>query len=57
VITVRVGEQQDAARLVDACLIAAGEHPLPTDPDETKAFRNLADQLGDGLDALPGVVP
>lgn len=41
------------ARLVEACLIAAGISTPPHDPNDRQAYLDLADQLGDGLDRLP----
>lgn len=48
-----LSDHDDAARLANACLIAARIIPVPKDPDEARAFQQLGDRLGDGLDALP----
>lgn len=51
---IQIGTDHDAAaRLANACLIAAGIIQVPTDPDERRSFQQLADRLGDGLDKLP----
>lgn len=42
----------DASRLVNACLIAAGVHPQPG-PDEAPDYQRLADHIGDALEQLP----
>ncbi|MFI0453705.1 hypothetical protein [Actinomadura sp. 6N118] len=42
----------DVPRLVEALLVAGGVVPAPADPDERQHYLDLADELGDGLDAL-----
>ncbi|MFI6522613.1 hypothetical protein ACIBF1_44170 [Spirillospora sp. NPDC050679] len=53
-IAVRLpGGPADAAHLVEALLMAAGAIPVPDGAEARRAYLALADQLGDGLDALP----
>jgi hypothetical protein len=52
-IAVHFADYNQPARLVEACLIAAGLIPPPKEPAERDAFRALADDLGDGLDRMP----
>lgn len=39
----------EGQRLVQALLIAAGAVPRPTDPEDRKAYLDLAEQVGDRL--------
>lgn len=52
-IAVRVTTTTDAARLVEALLVAGGAVPAPADPADRDAYLQLARDLGDALDALP----
>jgi hypothetical protein len=52
VIALTFPDQAIPARLVDALLVASGAIPLPAEPAERQEFIDLANAIGDGLDAL-----
>ncbi|MFV2172278.1 hypothetical protein ACFHW2_12160 [Actinomadura sp. LOL_016] len=52
-IALQFSEPVDPARLVEACLIAAGVAQAPVGSLAQEEFLALANQIGDGLDQLP----